>query len=300
MTDLPSLPDLPYEPWRETLLGLHLRSQLVGKLRLALHPPINHWWHVTLALTARGLSTGPIPLRGSSFEAELDLVDHVLVVRTGDGAVGHTPLGGRSIADFYRESMALLTRLGIEVTIRPTPYKCASQLPFPEDHEHRSYDPEAVGRAFVALRRIDAIFKRFRSSFLGKCSPVHLYWHSFDLAVTRFNGRAAPPMEGLDPVARAAYSHELISSGFWFGDDSFREPAFYTYASPSPPGLELEPLAPSSAAWAPRYGMTMAILRYDDLRRAQDPEGALLAFLQTSYEGAARRAGWDRDALELR
>jgi hypothetical protein len=294
-----TLPELPYAAWKDTLLYLHLVSQIAGKVRLALHPPINHWWHVTQYVTSRGLSTGEIPYPGKNFDLELDLLGHALVARTSDGRSKQVALGAKPICDTYGEVMATLAELGIEVAINAKPFKCRSTTPFPEDTAHAAYDRAYIERAFTALREIEAVFKEFRGRFVGKCSPVQLYWHSFDLACTRFSGRRAPVMEGADRVTKEAYSHEVISAGFWFGDDKMPEPAFYCYASPSPPELMKAPLA-APAKWHELWGSTMAVLRYDDLRAAKDPRVLLLDFLQSAYDGAARAAKWDPELVRAK
>ena len=280
-------PPLPYESWSDTLLGLHLVSQIVGKVRLALHPPINHWWHVTLYVSPRGLTTSAIPLRGSgdqnaNFDVEIDLLDHRVVTRTSDGRTLSAALADRPVCDFYHEFSGQLQQLGIDAAIDVRPYKCRSAIRYDQDREHGAYDRRSVQTAFAILRGVGAILEEFRSRYLGKCSPVHLFWHSFDLAVTRFSGRRAPALEGQSRVSQEAYSHEVNSAGFWFGDDDVREPSFYCYTAPAPAGM-------SDA---------MVTLRYDEMRTSPDPRGALLDFLQRSYEAGANAAGWDRLALE--
>lgn len=288
-----ALPPLPLAAWEESRLQLHLMTQILGKVRLALHPWLNHWWHATLFLTPRGLGTRTIPLGPASFDAELDLIDHRLVVRRSDGRTASLPLGAEPICDHYRAVMELLRSLDVPVAIDPRPFKCKSTTPFDGDREHASYDPEAVHRAWTVLSRIAPVFETFRGEWLGKSSPVHFFWHSFDLAVTRFSGRRAPDLPGADRVTREAYSHEVTSAGFWFGDDTLPEPAFYGYTAPAPEGLTGEPLRPSAARWFDLRGSPMAVLRYEDLRQADDPEADLLAFLRTSHEAGARLAGWD-------
>ena len=278
-------PPLPYESWSDTLLGLHLVSQIVGRVRLALHPPVNHWWHAALYVSPRGLTTGAIPhpgSRGQNFDLEIDLLDHRVVTRTSDGRSLSITLADRSICDFHREFTAQLQQLGIEVAIDVRPYKCRSTIPYPEDRAHGAHDRRAVQTAFAILRGVAAVLQEFRSRFLGKCSPVHLFWHSFDLAVTRFSGRRAPALEGADHVAQEAYSHEVNSAGFWFGDDTVREPAFYCYTAPAPASMR----------------EAMVTLRYDEMRTSPDPRRALLAFLQDAYAAGADAAHWDRAALE--
>jgi hypothetical protein len=279
-------PALAYESWSDTLLYLHLTSQIVGRVRLALHPPINHWWHTTLYPSARGLTTGAIPFAASverSFDIELDYLDHRTIIRTSEGKSATVELSARPLSDFYREFMAQLELLGIKVEIDVRPYKCRSTIPYSEDREHAAYNRRSVETAFQILRGVDEILKEFRSRYLGKCSPVHMFWHSFDLAVTRFSGRRAPPLPSADKVTQEAYSHEVNSAGFWFGDDKMREPAFYCYTAPAPAGMEND---------------AMVTLRYEEMRTAPDPRRALLDFLQSAYEAGANAAKWDRAALE--
>jgi hypothetical protein len=296
--DIQHLPDLPYDQWKDTKLHLQLLAQIVGKTRLKLHPFINHWWHVPLYLSPAGLTTRRIPLEHGNCELGLDLNQHQLVIRTSSQERRTVGLAGKPICDFYHEAMAALKEVGIEPHILPLPYKCGSTIPFAEDREHKDYEPEMVHRAWTALVAVDRVLQEFRSRFVGKCSPVHMFWHSFDLAVTRFSGRAAPNSNNPDPVGREAYSHEVNSAGFWFGDPNFPEPAFYCYAAPAPTGLSEQRLSPEPAFWAEQNGSPMALLRYDDLRQMDDPKQALLDFLQSSYEAGANCAGWDRAALE--
>lgn len=284
-------PPLPLDAWADSKETLHLMCQIVGKVRLALHPKQNHWWHVTLYVDTRGLTTRPIPYGGALVEIAFDLLDHTLVVSTSAGERRSIPLAGLSVAAFYERLRDALGELGVEAHILARPYDHASKTPFPEDHAHAAYDGDAVTRYWHALRQINAVFEVFRGRFVGKATPVHLFWHSFDLAYTRFSGKAAP-MEGGTRADREAYSHEVISFGFWAGDDSMPAPAFYGYAYPEPAGLRDEKLAPDAARWAEQRGGSMALLMYDDLRRAADPNGTLLAFLESAYQGAARRAGW--------
>lgn len=290
------LPALPLLEWEESRLYAQLVCQMIGKTRLKLHPPMNHWWHVPLYLSARGLTTGGIPYHGSQVDIELDLIDHKVIVRRGDSLV-EVPLYGQSICEFYGQYRAALRKVHIDVEILAKPYKCKSTVPFGDDTGHCTYDGDAVNRAWTVLAQVDGVLKEFRSRFIGKCSPVHVFWHSFDIACTRFSGRAAPPIDA-DAVTKEAYSHEVISAGFWFGDDNIPEAAFYCYAAPSPAGLADEPLTPSSARWETPYGSPMAILRYNDLRQEHDPHATLLDFLESSYAAAAKLANWDRAALE--
>jgi hypothetical protein len=292
------LAPLPLSEWEGSRLYWQLVCQIVGKIRLKLHPPINHWWHVTLYVSARGLTTGGIPYQGGTLDIELDLIDHQTIIRTSSGRQEQVALAPRPIADYYQELMDALSSLGIEVKIVGRPYDAKSTIPFAEDHEHATYDADAIRRAWLALSHIDLAFKDFRGRFIGKCSPVHLFWHSFDLACTRFSGRGGPSMEGADGVSQEAYSHEVISAGFWFGDNNVPKPAFYCYSYPLPDGLVEEKLAPSAAYWQELRGSTMAMLDYDDVRQSDDPSGMILEFLQSSYETGARLSKWDRSALE--
>jgi len=300
----PRWPELPLVDWQDTRTTFHLFCQIVGKVRLKHHPKLNHWWHVPLYVTPRGVTTAVVPAGDKSFELELDLTDHTWTCRTSDGEWRVFPLAGQSVAGFYRRVTHELEDLGIEAKILAKPFdpdKAKSDIPFAEDEQHKTYDPEYAHRFFQVLSVIDPVFKEFRGRFLGKVSPVHLFWHSLDLAVTRFSGRSVEVSPDADPVTREAYSHEVISSGFWAGDDNIPEPAFYTYAAPEPEGLADEPLAPAGAWWQEIDGGThMALLKYHELREMDDPRQGLLDFLQSSYEAGARRAGWDREALELR
>jgi len=230
-------PSLPLEEWEASKNTLHLYCQIVGKIRLALTPRLNHWWNVTLYVSSRGLTTGPIPFGDDVFEIEFDFLDHQLLVHTSGGQLRVVLLRAQPVADFYRELMAALGSLGIVVAILPRPYGVPMTTPFAEDNEHTAYDGEYVARFWRVLLLVDEVLKEFRVRFIGKCSPVHVFWHSFDLAVTRFSGRRAPALEGVDPVSREAYSHEVISAGFWGGDAKVGAPAFYSYTAPAPEGL---------------------------------------------------------------
>ena len=294
------LPPLPYEEWVETRDTLHLFLQVIGKVRMKAHPKLNHWWHVTLYPDTRGLTTGRIPYRGRSFEIQYDMVDHAVHVTTNDGGNKAFAVPGKSVADFYRALFDALHALNLDVSIVARPYENKSTLPFPDDHAARTYDGEAVTRFWRALCSIASVFETFRSRFVGKQSPVQLYWHSFDLVTTRFSGRAAQ-LEGGTASDKEAYSHEVISCGFWPGDDTFPHAAFYAYAYPEPDGLNTVSLKPASAQWVDRNG-ALAVLTYDALREAaaaaETPEAPLLDFLQSVYDGAAEKAGWDVAAFQ--
>ena len=289
-------PSLPFEAWKDTCETLHMWTQIVGKVRLALSPPLNHWWQVPFYVTPRGLTTSSIPYRGSTFEVQFDFIDHTLFIRTGDGTSRALPLLPRSVAAFYQEFMASLHALGIDVTINTVPSEVRNPIRCDQDEVHASYDPIYAHRFWRILVQVDKVFQEFRSPFLGKCSPVHFFWGSFDLAVTRFSGRRAPERPGADRITREAYSHEVISCGFWPGDETFKAPAFYSYTVPAPPGLEEALLRPSAAWYSSDKGEFL--LRYEDVRSADAPEKVLWEFLQSTYEAGATLAQWDREALE--
>jgi hypothetical protein len=296
-------PSLPLDTWQDTLDTLHMWTQVVGKTRLALAPMVNHWWQVPLYLSARGLTTSRIPHGTRGFEVELDFLDHRLVVDTDDGARWAMPLEPRSVADFYGEYVAGLRALGLEVPIWPVPVEVEVAIPFSEDDRHHSYHPEAANRFWRALAQADRVLHQFRGRFLGKCSPVHFFWGSFDLACTRFSGRVAPEHPGgipnlADRVAREAYSHECISAGWWPGTrgSSVAEPAFYAYIYPEPPGAADAPVRPADA----RYDDALRewVLPYERVRTADDPDREALEFFQSTYDAAADLGAWDRDRLE--
>jgi hypothetical protein len=289
-------PNLPLDAWRDTYATLHMWTQIVGKLRMALSPPVNHWWHTTLYVTTRGLTTGPIPSSARTFDISFDFVDHNVLIRTSDGRRKALGLFPRSVAEFYHELLGSVHALGIEVAINPLPQEVPDPIPCDEDTVHCSYDAEYAHRFWRILVQADRVFKQFRAHFMGKCSPVQFFWGSFDLAVTRFSGRRAPERPGADQITREAYSHEVISCGFWPGSGAVQEAAFYAYAAPAPPGLDQAVIGPATAWYSPELGEFL--LRYEDVRSAADPAGALLDFLQSTYEAAANLAGWDRAALD--
>lgn len=294
-------PELPYAAWRASAETLQLWTQVVGKIRLSKTPWLNHSWHVVLYVTPRGLTTSPIPDGERSFEIAFDLIDHVLDIKTSEGAQRQLPLRLQSVADFYAELLGALADLGITVAIDEMPNELVDPIPFGDDHVHASYDADAVQRFGAALRQADRVFKRFRTAFIGKASPVHFFWGSFDLAVTRFSGRRAPPHPGgvpylPDAVAREAYSHEVSSAGFWPGGGAIDYPAFYSYAYPAPDGFADARVQPEAAFFSKDLGEF--ILPYDAVRTASDPDGVLLQFLQSTYEAAANAAKWNRAELE--
>ncbi len=294
-------PALVYDEWQDTQATLHLWTQIVGKIRLVQTPWVNHSWHVPLYLTARGLTTSPIPYGSRTFDIEFDFLDHQLRIRTTEGTTESLRLAPRAVADFYQELFARLKTLGLDIAIRTTPNEIPDATPFDRDWTHAAYDAEQAGRFWRALVQADRVLKAFRSRFVGKSSPVHFFWGSFDLAVTRFSGRGAPPHRGGVPnlpdwVAREAYSHEVSSCGFWPGGEAMPYPVFYAYAYPEPEGFKSASLRPAGA----RYdaGLGEFVLPYDDVRQAASPDAMLLDFLQSSYEAAADLGAWDRPALE--
>ncbi len=289
-------PALPYESWKETYETLHMWTQIVGKVRMELSPFLNHWWHVTLYVTPRGLTTSSIPYRGSSFEVMFDFFEHTLFIRTSEGTTKALPLIPRSVAAFYREFMDCLHTLGIQVTINTLPSEVQSPIRCEEDEVHASYDPVYARRFWRILTQTATVMQRYRSPFVGKSSPVHFFWGSFDLAVTLFSGRRAPERPGADRMMREAMSHEEISCGFWPGNDSFPTPAFYAYTSPEPPGLPTAAIRPQEAFYSRELGEFL--LLYEEVRNASSPEQALLAFFQSAYEAGASLGQWDREALE--
>jgi hypothetical protein len=293
------LPPLPLEGWEPTKTTLHLWVQIVGKVRLASTPPRNHWWHVPLYVDVRGLTTRRMHSPGGvTFQIDFDFVDHRLVVRTNTGAVESFALhDGLSVAAFDTELHGTLARLGIDVAIRESPFGLPTTTPFPADRTHAAYDRDAVERFWQILDWTDGVFEEFAGWYCGKTSPVHLFWHSFDLAVTRFGGERAPMLPDADPVTREAYSHEAVSFGFWAGDETVREPTYYSYAAPEPEGLRGQPLSPAQARWVERGSGSLAQLPYEVVRTAADPRAALLGFLESAYEAGAGALGWDRAAL---
>jgi hypothetical protein len=296
-----TFPEMPLDAWRPTKNTLHLYCQIVGKIRLAMHPRLNHWWHVPLYVSPRGLTTRTIPFRGGNFEIEFDFREHALKIHTSGGRTEDFALyDGLTVADFYGSLFSNLAKLGIEPNIRPIPYEAPSTTPFAEDTENRSYDKTYVERFHQILVAVDDILEEFRGRFLGKSTPVHMFWHSFDVALTRFSGKPAPVRDGANRVEREAYSHEVISFGFWFGDDkTVPAPAFYSYTAPEPPGLAEEPLEPATAQWAESNGAHLGLLMYDDVRVLDDPRSVVLAFLESAYRAGAKRADWDVESLKL-
>lgn len=298
-----SWPALPLEAWQDTATTLQLWTQVIGKIRLAQTPWLNHSWHVTLYVTARGLTTSPIPYGTRVFQIDFDFLDHVLRIDSIDGAQRRIPLQPQSVAEFYGAVMEALAGLGLPVTIDEMPNEMADPIRFSDDRRHASYDREYAQRFWRVLVQADRVFKDFRTRFLGKCSPVHFFWGSFDLAVTRFSGRGAPPHPGgvphlPDEVVREAYSHEVSSAGFWPGGLAVNHPAFYSYAYPAPPGFATAAVRPQAAFFS--ADLQEFLLPYEAVRTAEDPDGALLEFLQSTYDAAAAGGQWDRATLECR
>lgn len=290
-------PALPYEEWRATRDTLHMYTQVLGKLRLALSPFEPGWGNVPLYVTARGLTTTPIPIGLRTIDAELDLIDHVLVLRSSDGRFERRPLGG-AVADFYDDMMSALDRMGVDVAISELPSEVADPIPFPDDRDHATYDPAQVERFFQVLSMVDVIFRQHRAGFRGRTSPVQFFWGTFDLALIRYSGRALTPPAGAGVIMRYGGDAEQICAGWWPGDERHRYPAFYAYGFPKPPGLEEATIAPPGAEWSADIGEF--ILSYDSARSASDPTQAILDFARSTYDAAARvMGGWDDAWIEV-
>lgn len=294
-------PELPFEPWKDTVATLHMWTQIVGKIRLAQSPWVNHSWHVTLYVTPRGLTTGSIPYGEESFQIDFDFIDHRLRFASSDGGVRAIPLRPQTTADFHAAVKKSLDELGLNVKFHGRPNEIADAIPFAEDRVHASYDAAAVHRFWRVLVQVDRVFHQFRARFLGKCSPVQFFWGSFDLAVTRFSGRTAPEHPGgfpnmPNPVMREAYSHEVSSAGFWPGSEAAPLPMFYSYAYPSPERFGDSQVRPAAAMWNGDFGQFA--LPYDVVRTAESPDDTLLEFLESTYDAAARLAKWDMKALQ--
>ncbi|MDN3359419.1 DUF5996 family protein [Actinomadura sp. DC4] len=290
-------PSMPLAGWQDTKETLHRFAQVVGKVRLVAGPRRNHWWHAPFHLTGRGLTTRPMGLADGNpiFTIDFDLVGHRLIAAAVDGREVSFPLPGRSVASFYREVMRALAELDVRVELPvPRPFDLPdSGRPFADDTEHAAYDPVMVTRYWQVLSQVNLVLEEFAGGYSGKVSPVHHFWHTFDIACTRFSGRVADQPPEADPVTREAYSREVVSFGFWFGDEAFPAPAFYSYTAPEPAGLDGEPLTPSAARWIERRGSHLAVLGYDDARAEADPRAAVLAFYESAYQAGARLAGWD-------
>jgi hypothetical protein len=293
-------PELPLAEWKDTYETLHMWTQIVGKIRLKLTPLVNHWWNVTLYVTPRGLTTSTISYNGRHFQIDFDFISHLLIIETSEGSTKTIALRTRSVADFYQETMTDLKSLGMPVTIWTTPTEVPDRIPFEQDRKHTTYDPEHANRFWRILVEASRVLTHFRSRFIGKVSPVHLFWGGLDLAVTRFSGRPAPEHPGSPYVAHyvdvEAYSHEVSSCGFWLGGGPVNEPVFYAYAYPEPQGFKDYPIQPPEVFY--HTGMSEFLLPYDVVRTAKSPDDVLLSFLQSTYEAATTCANWDRHALE--
>lgn len=301
MTATDRWPALPLSEWRPTKETLHRWCQIVGKVRMALMPHRNHWWNVTLAVSARGVTTGPMPCEAGLVEVEIDVVAHRLVVRTSAGATRELALhDGRSVAEVHDWLLPVMAEVGAPCAILPAPFDLGDSPDFPDDREHRHYDAAAVARWWTVLRSTHVVLTEYAGAFTGKTSPVQLFWHSFDLAVTRFGGRRAPEIPGADPVTAEAYSHEVVSCGFWAGDDRIPDAAFYAYAAPEPPSLVEQPLEPVTARWQTGPTGSLALLMYADVRAEPDPGAALRRFVDSAYLAGAGTLGWDIDDLAAR
>ena len=301
ISDAETWPSLPLEAWSDTCATLHMWTQIVGKIRLTQSPWINHSWHVTLYVTARGLTTSPIPYGSRTFQIDFDFIGHELTIRSSDGGIGGLPLHAQCVAAFYRRLQNEMAKLDLQVNIHLKPNEVPDAIRFDRDESHCAYDPVYANRFWRALVQADRLFKQFRARFVGKCSPVHFFWGAPDLAVTRFSGRRAPEHPGGVPnlpdwVTREAYSHEVSSCGFWPGGGAIAYPAFYSYAYPEPGGFAAVPIKPSAAFYS--TDLREFILPYDAVREAKSPDDTLLDFLQTTYEAAANLANWDRKSLE--
>ena len=295
-SDNETLPALPFDSWSDTLATLHMWTQIVGKVRLKLSPLVNQWWNVPFYVTARGMTTSAMPYQRRAIEVQFDFIEHKLTIESSEGRVVTMALVAESVAQFYRKFMAALTELGVNVHIWTMPCEVPNPTPFEQDNVHAAYDPLAAHKFWRILVWVDQILKEFRARFQGKASPVHFFWGSFDLAVTRFSGRVAPERPGADSITREAYSHEVSSAGFWPGGGDIKGPAFYSYAAPEPPGFAVQRVRPEAAFYHPQ--MKEFLLMYDDVRAAASPQTALMEFLQSTYDAAADGGKWDRKALE--
>ena len=289
-------PELPLDAWRDTYVTLHMWTQIVGKIRLKLSPNVNHWWSVALYVTTRGLTTSPIPYQGRTFEIQYDFVDHVLIINTQPEQRRAMSLSPKPVALFYSELMNLLHSLNIEVQIDLNPKEVPNPIPFDQDFKNASYDPHYAQRLGLIFHQADRLLKRFRSGFIGKCSPVHFFWGTFDLAVTLFSGRAAPPRPNADHITQEAYSHECMSCGFWPGSGNIQEAAFYAYAAPEPAGFSKVVVKPEMAFYNPT--IKNFILTYENVCERINPDRHVLDFFHSTYEAAADLGHWDRNALE--
>jgi hypothetical protein len=295
MSESPQWPSLPLAEWQDTYRTLHMWTQSVGKVRMTLCPPLNHWWNVALYVNSRGLTTGPMPYQDGLLEIDFNFQDHVLQICSSEGVTIARPLKAESVANFYHGVFEALASLGITVAINTKPQEVADPVPFDRDEAHHSYDPEYANRFWRILQSSAKVMEQFRAKFIGKCSPVHFFWGSFDLACTRFSGRRAPPRKGA--ISGPAYSHEVCSAGFWPGGGAVDGPAYYSYTIPKPAGIEKAVVQPSTAGWNSQ--LSEFILMYDDVRQASSPEKALYEFLESTYQAGSRLGNWDCTALEV-
>jgi hypothetical protein len=298
MSNTTGWPELVFDSWRDTYATLHMWTQIVGKVCLALTPRTNHFWNIAMQVTSRGLATYAMPYQDRSVTMTFDFVSHQLLIQCSDGATETVSLEPRTVADFYRLTMAALKRLNIDVRIWPMPVEIPNPIGFDADTVHHSYDPQAANAFWRILVAVKPVFERFRAGFIGKCSPVHFFWGSFDLAVTRFSGRRAPERPGADPITKESYSHEVISHGFWPGSGPITEPSFYAYAAPEPQGFKQAVAQPAAAYYS--QDLSEFFLPYEAVRRAKSAETDLTAFLQSTYNSAADLAHWNRAELERR
>jgi len=292
-------PPLPLEEWEETKKTLHLYIQIIGKIRLALFPKTNHWWHAPLYVSTRGLTTRPVPYHGMMFEIEFDFIHHVLSIRTSDGELELINLDGMSVSKFYRNVICTLLKLGIDVEIKAIPYDNISKEPFESNHFDAMYDKEYVNRFWRILVLVGSVFERYRAMYAGKSTPVHLFWHHLDLVITRFSGKRAPEREWPTNVEREAYSHEVMSFGFWAGDEVVREAAFYAYVYPQPEALTDQQLEPEAAVWNTDPGYAMAFLSYESVRQSQNPSQTIMRFLESAYQAGCACSDWDFKSFDL-
>lgn len=289
-------PELPLNEWEPTYATLHMWFQIIGKVRLKLCPLVNHWWETALYVTPRGLTTSIMPHGPDSFEIKFDFIDHVLKIEKSDGQIRIMALQPKSVAAFYQEFMELMGSLDLQVEIDINPKEVPNPIPFNEDNTHYSYDRDYAERFWRILLQVEKVFEKFRSKFIGKVSPIHFFWGSFDFCVTRFSGRRSPPREGVDHITQEGYSHEVSSVGFWPGSGNINGPAFYAYAAPEPKGYEKSYIQPAAAFYnPPTKGF---ILMYDDVRKEENPETLILSFLESTYDAAANLGKWDRKNLE--
>lgn len=296
MAEPSAWPALPLAEWQDTYRTLHLWTQIVGKIRMSRCAPLNHWWHVSLYVNSRGLTTGPIPHpKGGTFEIQFDFCKHALDISSSEGLLLSRPLRAEAVAEFYQATLASMRAAGIPVEINTKPQELPDPVPFEHDFANHSYDPEYANRFWRILLSTAKVLERFRGKFIGKCSPVHFFWGSFDLACTRFSGRPAPPRKGV--ISGPAYSHEVSSAGFWPGGGAVNGPAFYAYFVPQPAGIEHAHIRPSAAAW--NTALSEFILMYEDMRHAQSPDEMLYEFFESTYAAGATLGRWDRAALEI-